>query len=258
MVLAWYQPQTTNHKPIMNRNCIIDFYSRRLFIRNNSLLSAGLIIKPSLFFSTDKLHYDHFLLGCSSLETGIQFIKDKTGVEAVRGGKHPNVGTHNALISLGERVYLEIIAPDPDAKSLIEDYAFLKEMTAPALFMWAAHTDNMDDLLKRIQQAGYKNSGISPGSRQRTDSSLLKWRSLSVHTDIKEVIPFFIEWDQSSKHPSIDSPKGCSIESFEIEYPEPEKLKKLFTQLQIDVPVKKGIIPSLRLKINSPKGIVSL
>jgi len=233
-------------------------YSRRLFIRNSSLLGAGLIIKPSLFINADKIQYDHFLLGCSSLETGIQFMKDKTGIEAVKGGKHPNIGTHNALLSLGEKVYLEIIAPDPEAKSLIEAYSFLKEMTTPTLFMWAARTDKMDDLLKRVQGAGYKNSGIIPGSRQRADASVLKWRSLLVETDITSVVPFFIEWDINSKHPAIDSPKGCTIDSFEIEYPETEKLKTVFTQLQIDVPLKKGTKASLHLKINSPKGTVSL
>ena len=233
-------------------------YSRRLFIRNSTILGSGIILKPFKILGADKLQYDHFLLGCSSLEAGIQFMKDKTGIEAVKGGKHPHIGTHNALLSLGEKVYLEIIAPDPEAKSLIEEYAFLKEMNAPTLFMWAAHTDKMDDLLKRIQEAGYKNSGISPGSRQRADGSVLKWRSLSVETGINSVVPFFIEWDSSSKHPSIDSPKGCSIDSFEIEYPEPEKLKTVFTQLQIDIPVKKGIKASLQLKINSPKRTVSL
>ena len=231
-------------------------YSRRAFIRNNSVLGAGLIIKPSILFSADKIQYDHFLLGCSSLEAGIQFMKDKTGIEAVKGGKHPHIGTHNALISLGEKVYLEIIAPDPEAKSLIDSYAFLKEMKTPTLFMWAARTDNMGDLLKRVQEAGYKNSGILPGSRQRADASVLKWRSLSVETGINSVIPFFIEWDTSSRHPAVDSPKGCSIISFEIEYPEPEKLKAVFTQLQIEVPLKQGIKASLQLKINSPKGTV--
>ena len=233
-------------------------YSRRLFIRNSSLLGAGLIIKPSLFFAADKIQYDHFLLGCSSLEAGIQFVKDKTGIEAIKGGKHPFIGTHNALISLGEKVYLEIIAPDPEAKALIPSYAFLKEMNAPSLFMWAARTDNMNDLLKHVQEAGYKNSGILPGSRQRADASVLKWRSLSVETGITSVVPFFIEWDISSRHPAIDSPKGCSIISFEIEYPEPEKLKTVFTQLQIDVPLKQATKASLQLKINSPKGTILL
>ncbi len=242
----------------MSRIRKIELYSRRLFIRKSSLLGAGLISKPSLFFAADKLQYDHFLLGGSSLEAGIQFMKDKTGIEAVRGGKHPHIGTHNALLSLGEKVYLEIIAPDPDANSLIEAYTFLKEMNTPAIFMWAARTDKMDDLLKRVQAAGYKNSGISPGSRQRADASILKWRSLSVETGINSVVPFFIEWDKSSKHPAIDSPKGCTIKSFEIEYPDPEKIKDVFTQLQIDVPLKKGTKASLQLKINSPKGTVSL
>ena len=233
--------------------------SRRQFIQASSLLGLGYVLKPFEAFPGGKLNPDHFLLGCSSLETGIIFIKDLTGVEAMKGGRHPNIGTHNALISLGGNSYLEIIAPDPEATNLVPAYLFLKELHTPSLFLWAAGTDDMDELLKRIEKAGYPSSGINPGSRQRPDGSVLKWRALSIETPVSEgVVPFFIEWDKSSRHPSFDSPKGCTIVSFEIEYPEPAKLKEVFNQLTIDEPVKRGEKAIIKLKIKSPKGIVSL
>ena len=117
----------------------------------------------------------------------------------------------------------------------------------------------MDGLLKRIEKAGYPNSGINPGSRQRPDGSVLKWRALSIETPVTDgVVPFFIEWDKSSRHPSADSPKGCTIASFEIEYPEPEKLQTIFNLLSIEVAIKEGTKSKLHLHIKSPKGIVSL
>ncbi|MFM9910458.1 MAG: VOC family protein, partial [Chitinophagaceae bacterium] len=165
----------------------------------------------------------------------------------------------NALISLGNKTYLEIIAPDPDAANLQSDYTFLREFKNPELFYWAVRTENMDILLKNLEEAGYKNSGIHPGSRQRQDGTVLKWRSLSVEAAIaNDVVPFFIEWDQSSKHPSVDAPKGCTIESFEINYSEPDQLKKFFRQLNIQVSVKGGAKTTLQLKIKTPKGIVLL
>lgn len=237
----------------------VNICCRRKFISNVSLLGLGVVCNSFYQMQANTLYYDHFLLGCASLEAGIQFIKERTGVEAIKGGKHPGIGTHNALISLANNTYLEIIAPDPEANSLLPDYVFLKELTTPQLFYWAMRTEDIDELVKQIKKAGFAHSGINPGSRQRTDGSVLKWRSLSVDASTQAgVVPFFIEWDKSSRHPSLDSPAGCSILSFEIVYPEPDTLKKIFTQLTIDVPVKYGSEASLLLKIKSPKGIVEL
>src|ERR1700757_3112813 len=86
---------------------------------------------------------DHILVGSNDLDRGIAFVKEHTGVRAVFGGVHPGRGTRNALLSLGERRYLEIIAPDP-AQTKVPDYGatlleMIKASTTPTLVGWSAH-----------------------------------------------------------------------------------------------------------------------
>ena len=58
---------------------------------------------------------DHLVFTCADLDAGIAWAERTFGVRPVRGGAHPQWGTHNALMSLGRERYLEILAPNPDA-----------------------------------------------------------------------------------------------------------------------------------------------
>lgn len=60
-------------------------------------------------------------------------------MRAAPGGSHPGVGIRNALLSLGDGAYLEIIAPDPK-QAPGELGSFLAKLRAMRPVGWALQT----------------------------------------------------------------------------------------------------------------------
>ena len=58
---------------------------------------------------------DHIVIGCETLDDGIELFASHLGHAPDPGGAHVLMGTHNRLLSLGPGLYLELIAVDPDA-----------------------------------------------------------------------------------------------------------------------------------------------
>ncbi len=203
---------------------------------------------------------DHILLGCADLEAGIAYVEQSTGVRAMIGGVHPGRGTKNAVLSLGPREYLEIIAPDPNQTGLSPENAkfvdHLKAFRTPAPFEWAAHVDDIEALAGRLEAAGVEFEGPNAGSRNRPDGRKLHWKTLGLRNDFGGLLPFFIEWGKDSVHPSVDSPKGCRLESFVVMSNEPTELTGVLSQVGLSVPVQKAEKPRLRVRIAGPNGAI--
>ena len=201
---------------------------------------------------------DHLLLGVPNLVEGIAWVAEKTGVQAALGGRHPGLGTHNALLSLGQQQYLEIIAPDPTQTTLAPQFAFLQLATAPRLLTWAAATNDIHAVAAKAHAAGFELNGPHAGSRARPDGQTLNWKTLFIRNDLSLQIPFFIEWDAAARHPSEDSPAGCTLQAVELQHPQPEKLRAALLQLGIDAIVHRNNEARLKAVLTTPKGEIEL
>ncbi len=204
---------------------------------------------------------DHLLLGVADLDQGIEWVEEKTGVRAIVGGSHPGAGTRNALLSLGGRRYLEIIAPDP-AQTNYRSQHDVRLLIEPRLITWAAATGDVEAVAARARQEGCRLAGPNDGSRARPDGKLLKWKTLGVVNELGrgeiQPIPFFIEWATDSVHPSEDSPAGCELQTLEIQHPDTEAVEDLLGKLGVRTTVKPLQQARLVATLRTPKGEVQL
>jgi len=186
---------------------------------------------------------DHLLLGVSDRDAGIAWVEKLTGVKAAVGGSHPGVGTRNALLSLGGRRYLEIIAPDPE-QSAFNYRVDLRTFREPRLIAWAAATKDIENIAAAARAAGQNPLGPNDGSRARPDGRVLRWRTLALPTDLGvdglDPVPFFIQWSADAVHPSTDSPEGCELRTFEIQHPRPSAVADVLARVGIDATVRPG------------------
>jgi Glyoxalase-like domain len=200
---------------------------------------------------------DHLVFGVPDLEQGIDLVERRTGVRAEFGGKHPGRGTHNALLSFGNRQYLEIIAIDPEQPSTAEVmFAGLRELKEPRFVSWAVAVPDVGEIARRAKAAGIATVGPLDGSRRQADGSMLEWTTLRLASEL-ELAPFFIAWGKTT-HPSETTPEGCRLLSFTIEHPKAEELRKLLAALGAEAHVRAGATPRLTTRLATPKGEVEL
>jgi len=200
---------------------------------------------------------DHLLLGAPDLDSAIAWFEKTTGVRPAVGGSHPGMGTRNALVSLGGRQYLEIIAPDP-MQTAFNFQIDLRTLPEPRLVTWAAAAPALDAVVATARSAGLSVFGPRDGSRVRPDGTTLRWRSAGVLTDFRtgtvDPVPFFIEWAAGSAHPAADSPAGCRLTAFELRHPDAERLGHLLTTLAIDAVVTRADTAGISAVLETPNG----
>jgi hypothetical protein len=233
--------------------------SRRQFVSTGVATFAASAVNPRAMFPAQKegppAMLDHILLGCSVLDRGIDFVLEHTGVRATFGGVHPGRGTQNALLSLGEKHYLEIIAPDPEQPHAPDHYG-LQKLTEPRLVTWAAHPGDLTPFASRLSAASIAFEGPTPGSRKRPDGRLLQWKTLTLKDNHSGLLPFFIEWSADTVHPSADAPSGCKIDHFSLATPADSELRRISVTLGLGVSVSYAEQPQVRARIEGPGGKV--
>jgi hypothetical protein len=199
------------------------------------------------------LDLDHVILGVNDLDRGMQEFASRTGVMPKRGGEHPGRGTQNALVTLGNGRYLEILAPAASQPPTAERESALDHAQL-TLVGWAIHTRAIGATVEQLRRAGFEVQGPVPGSRRAPDGTLLAWQSASV--DQLGLTPFFIEWSKDTPHPSTTSPAGCTMVKMALTHRTPGRLQSLFKAVGFPATVSSGEPPSMNVTLDCPRGRV--
>jgi hypothetical protein len=196
---------------------------------------------------------DHLVYAAPDLSRAVDDFEARFDVRAEAGGRHPGIGTHNALISLGPRTYLEMIAPDPDQPQPANPRPFgLDELTGPRLVAWAVGCDDIDAAVASAREHGYDPGDPIDMKRTTPSGAVLSWR-LTLNALGGGPLPFLIAWGDSP-HPALSAPHGLTFESLTLEHPEPNAIADELAALGADVTVRSAANAALSALVRCRTG----
>lgn len=204
-------------------------------------------------------HMDHLVITAPSLEAGLAHVRRALGVEMAAGGRHPRMGTHNAVLKLGAKLYLEIIAVDPEASPPGRPRWFRLDAPDPdrpvRLATWVARTEDIE--------AAAAASPVPLGAIEPMCRGALSWR-ITIPPDgrplLAGVAPSLIQWE-GGVHPAPGMPEsGCALVRLEGWHPEPEKVRAVLEAIGFEgdfhiAGLPPGEAPRLAAQIATPTGL---
>jgi hypothetical protein len=212
------------------------------------------------------LAIDHIVIAADTLEQGAEYVHKTLGIDIPFGGVHPKMGTHNLLMQLGNALFLEVIAINPDATAPSRprwfglDDAFVRRSLKdePTLLTWVANTDNIKSLMQ--------NARFSLGQPELISRGELSWY-FGLPGDGRllagGMLPYIIEW-QTRPHPAAGmADTGCKLRQLTIYHPNAAWIRSMLESIGISGQVKvKSLIgdatPYLLALIETPGGLKEL
>ena len=140
---------------------------------------------------------DHVLIAVDDLTLASDVFRTRYGLTSLEGGEHPDWGTANRIVPLGD-AYLELVTVvDPSQASLSSFGRWVRQADRfPRLLGWAARTINLDAIARRLDLT------VAAGTRTRPDGQVLRWKLAGVeHAAADPSHPFFIEWAPAAPLP---------------------------------------------------------
>ena len=206
---------------------------------------------------------DHLVVAAATLEQGEDYVESRLGARPLRGGRHVAMGTHNSLLKLGEKIYLEVIAIDPDgvapgrARWFGLDTAALRAelQTAPRLIHWVARTDDI--------VAARRACPVDCGEVQAMGRGAFEWRitiPADGHLPGGGVLPTLIEW-ADERHPADAMPNaGIRLVALAGAHPEPDAIRSALAALSLSdtIKVTYAATPRLAAMLQTRRGPVTL
>lgn len=209
---------------------------------------------------------DHLVVAAPDLDAGADFVRATLGVDVPPGGRHEMMGTHNRVMALGEAVYLEIIAVNPEMTPParprwfgLDDPAVRRSLDqGPKLLTWAINTDDLETLVSA--------SPIGVGEVTAASRDDLRWKVALTDDGRLGAAGFFplcIQW-QMDFHPASRMPDlGCRLRELVLYHPYPAWLRGVLDGVGAGSAVTVRAVgdPSesrLAARIDTPSGEVEL
>lgn len=212
------------------------------------------------------LSIDRIVIAASNLEQGARYICAQLGVDIPFGGVHETMGTHNLLMRLGDSVFLEVIAINPDGAvpaqprwyGLDDPYVRAAIAEEPSLVGWVVNTSAIDAVLAAATKGGMDFGKSVPVTRGG-----LTWKFGLPHDGRllgAGMLPYIIEWETDSHPAALMADTGCTLVDITVAHPQADwvagSLECIGARGQVNI--VSADTPCLSVDINSPRGVVTL
>lgn len=209
---------------------------------------------------------DHLVIGAATLEQGVNYVRDELGVDIPKGGEHPLMGTHNHVMKLGDDLFIEVIAVNPDADAPsrprwygLDDPSIQNSLEqSPRLLTWAANTDKLVPLMSKTEFQFGESTLVTRGD--------LSW-VFAVPDDgrllASGMLPSLLQW-HTNNHPANNmADLNVRFNSLSVHHPCAEWLTSILEAIDaLDlvnvVALKANELPYLSAEFETPNGVVEL
>jgi hypothetical protein len=206
---------------------------------------------------------DHLVVAATTLADGIDYVASVTGATPQPGGRHLAMGTHNALLRIGARAYLEIIAVDPQGAKPprprwfdLDSIALQAElMERPRLIHWVARTTDID---RASAKCPVPLGPVHPMARGD-----YRWRITIPDNGTlpaRGIVPTLIQWDVPV-HPADTLPaSNVTLAQLGATCSDPAPVRAALAALGLDGTLAVTFDRETRLAamLRTPRGIVTL
>ena len=210
-------------------------------------------------------YLDHVIWACADLDRGARRFEALTGIRPRYGGVHASGLTHNALVGLGGRCYLEVLAPVGPAGPNDDEWCRLaRGAQEPRIMTYCLRSARpLSELASTAAGLGWKNAVVASNGRTTPEGVRLHWQWLAPAVDrFGLAFPFFIDW-LDSPHPaeSFEPAQPVSeilLQHFAVGHPDAAGLRRALGEIGSTVDTYAADDVQFRLQLKTPRGPVSL
>ena len=198
--------------------------------------------------------FDHIAWGVPNLDDGLAEFERRTGVAPFVPPQTDAAaaGTVSGVARLQGRSSIEILAPTPGSEPTGLG-RLLARRAEPGLMFWYAAYHDLRALLAELNAMGIPTTAL-----ETYDMPTISFRRAYVADHIfNPAVPYLIQWGRRDEGSGREAPR-ITVESFWVEHTEPGSLDRIYDALGIEVDCREGGIPTTRLVLNTPNGIVEL